>query len=158
MAYQIRTEAVLQAMSPVLGVRFPEATGLAERAAQLLSRYEPRREPAEMLCARLKDLIFGELYEQLGSMMLLRREDGLVYKVMLQDVDRLVDSVHGVLLETMTPPDISLESLRSYAMMQGSLGAMRALLRRYGDSLPQMEKDMLRRILRENGVPASEIP
>jgi len=158
MAYPIRTEAVLHAMSPVLGVRFPQATGLAERAAEALRRHEPRKEPPELLRARLKDLIFGELYEQLGSMMLLRREDGLVYKIMLQDIDRVVDAVHGVLLETLPPPDISLESLRSYAMMEGSLGAMRALLKRYDDSLPEMEKDMLRRILRENGLPAEEIP
>lgn len=158
MGYPIRTEAVLQAMSPVLGRRFPQETGLAERAAQALRRHEPRREEADVLLARLKDVIFGELYEQLGSMMLLRREDGLFCKIMLQDVDRLVDAVYGVLLEAMTPPDISLEALRSYAMMRGSLGAMRALLRRYGDSLPGMEKEMLRRILRENGVPAEEIP
>ena len=158
MAYQITTEAVIQAMAPVLGRRFPEATGLAERAATVLRRHEPRREAPQMLCARLKDLIFGELYEQLGSMMLLRREDGLVYKIMLQDVDRVVDAVHGVLLEALTPPDMSLESLRAYAMQEGSLGAMKALLRRYGDSLPEMEKEMLRRILRENGMPHDEIP
>ena len=158
MAYQITTEAVVRAMMPVLGRRFPEATGLAERACVVLRRHEPRRESPQILCARLKDLIFGEIYEQLGSMMLLRREDGLVYKIMLQDVDRVVDAVHGVLLEAMTPPDISLESLRAYAMQEGSLGAMKALLRRYGDSLPEMEKEMVRRILRENGVPAEEIP
>lgn len=150
MAYPIRTAEVQRVFRPVLGGRLTAETWLCEKVAELLRGHRPARTTMESLCAQLKNLIFGELYELLGPQMLLQMDNGAVRRVMLRDVDFLVDEAVGVLLDVMTPPDVSLESLRSFAMERGSLSAMRVLLERYGDALPEMEKEMLRRIIREN--------
>lgn len=158
MAYNIDAQSVLQVMSPVLGVRFANGTGLDEQTAQVLRSYQPRREDRAVFLARLKDRIFGGIYNYLGSSMLLQLEDGRVRRIMLEDIDYLVDVCFGVLLLALPAGEISLEELRGMAMGEGSLGAMRALLTRYGDSLPEMEQMTLRRILLENGLSPDSLP
>ena len=155
MAYSIRTSDVRRALSPVLGVRFTEETPLCEQAAELLRSYRSSRMTMEELCRQMKNVIFGSLFELLGHQMLLRLESGVVRRILLQDVDFMVDQAVGVLLGAMEPPEITLEWLRSFAMERGSLAAMQLLLTRYDHALPEMEKEMLRRILRENHPAAS---
>lgn len=150
MAYSIRTAEVQRVFRPVLGGRLTSETWLCERVAELLRGYRPSRTTMDGLCAQLKNLIFGELYELLGTQMLLQMDNGAVRRIMLRDVDFLVDEAAGVLLDVMAPPEITLEGLRAFAMERGSLAAMRVLLERYDDALPEMEKEMLRRIIREN--------
>ncbi len=158
MAYRIDPDVICRVMSPVLGGRFPRAAGLDETAAQVLRSYQPRREDRAVFLARLKDRIFGGIYDRLGSSMLLQLEDGRVRRILLSDVDYLVDMCFGVLLLELPCSEVSLEELRQMAMAEGSLGAMRALLVRYGDSLPEMEQFTLRRILLENGVSEQDLP
>lgn len=150
MAYPIRTVEVQRVFRPVLGTRLTSETWLCERVAELLRGHRPGRTTMEALCAQLKNLIFGDLYELLGAQMLLQTDNGAVRRIMLRDVDFMVDEALGVLLDVMGPPEITLEGLRAFAMERGSLSAMRVLLERYGDALPDMEKEMLRRIIREN--------
>lgn len=150
MAYPIRTVDVRQAMRPVLGVRFTEETPLCDQAAELLRAYRPSRMTMNDLYRQMKNGIFGCLFELLGHQMLLRLDNGAVRRILLQDVDYLVDQAVGVLLEAMPPADLPMEQLRAHAMDRGSLAAMRLLLTRYDNALPEMEKEMLRRILREN--------
>ena len=152
MSYQISAEAVCRVMTPVLGERFTHGTGLDDQVAQVLCSYQPRREDRSVFLARLKDRIFGGIYDYLGSAMLLQLEDGRVRRVLLEDIDRLTDLLSGLLLMTLPGSEVSMEELRQRAMLGGSLGAMQALLRRYGDSLPELERAMLTRILVENGV------
>lgn len=152
MAYRIESQDVLQMLSPVLGTRFPQGTGLDERMAQVLMQYQPRREPFDRLLARLKDHLFSGVYAHLGSAMLLQLEDGRVRRITLADIEYLADLLSGLALLALPGGEVSLESLREMAMCSGSLGAMLALLHRYGDSLPAMERETLTRILRENGV------
>lgn len=152
MAYRITNEDVLQLLSLVLGTRFPLGTGLDERMTQVLISYQPRRESFDRFLARLKDNLFTGIYAHLGSAMLLQLEDGRVRRVMLEDIDYLADLCSGLALLSLPGGEVSLESLRELAMCSGSLGAMYALLRRYGDALPAMEQETLARILRENGV------
>ncbi|MBQ2953805.1 MAG: hypothetical protein IJE07_09670 [Clostridia bacterium] len=154
MTYRISPTDVLQLLAPALGVRFPRETGLDERVAQALLSYQPRRESFDRLLARLKDNIFAGVYQHLGSAMLLQLEDGRVRRIMLADIDHLADLCSGLALMAQPPGAVTLEMLRELAMCNGSLGAMYALVRRYGDSLPAMERDTLARILRENGVSA----
>lgn len=150
MANPILTEEVQRVLSPVLGLRFTQGTALCEQVAALLRGYHPARMTTDDLCRALKNCIFGCLYELLGHQMLLQMDNGVVRRILLQDVDFMVDEAFGVLLETLQPPEITLESLRALAMERGSLSAMRLLLTRYDHALPEMEKEMLRRILREN--------
>lgn len=150
MAYPIRTAEVRRVLQPVLGTRFTSETDLCERIAETLRHYPPARVTIDALCRQLKEMIFGTLYEYLGQQMLLQLENGVIRRILLQDVDFMVDECLGVLLGAMQPPEVSLESLRAFSMQQGSLSAMRLLLERYGDQLPEMEQEMLRRIIREN--------
>ena len=118
----------------------------------MLCSYQPRREDRSVFLARLKDRIFGGIYDYLGSAMLLQLEDGRVRRIMLEAIDYLADLCGGLALMALPSGEVTLEMLRQLAMGNGSLGAMYALLRRYGDALPAMERDTLARILRENGV------
>ena len=152
MAYRVEAQDVLQTLAPVLGVRFVRGTGLDEQAAHVLRGYQPRRESFDRLVARLKDCVFACIYAQLGSAMLLQLEDGRVRRIMLADVDYMADLLSGLALMALPSGEITLEQLRQLAMCEGSLGAMHALYRRYGDSLPEMEGQTIARILRDNGV------
>ena len=150
MTYPIRVNEVRRVLQPVLGTRFVTETALCDHAAEILRAYQPGRESPDELCRRLKESIFADLYDLLGHQMLLRLDNGAVRRILLQDVDFMVDETVGVLLDVMQPPHITLEGLRAFAMERGSLSAMRVLLERYDEQLPEMEKEMLRRILREN--------
>lgn len=150
MAYPIRTNEVRRVLQPVLGTRLTMETALCEHAAETLRRHQPGRETPETLRRLLKEGIFADLYELLGHQMLLRLDNGAVRRILLKDVDFMVDECIGVLLDVMQPPDVSLEGLRAYAMQEGSLSAMRVLLERFGTQLPDMEREMLTRIIREN--------
>lgn len=150
MAYPIRTTEVRRVMQPVLGTRITSQTPLCEQVAEVLRHYRPARETADELCVRLKDVIFGSLYELLGHQMMLQMDNGAVRRIFLRDVDYLVDESVGLLLGAMEESEISLEGLRAYAMEQGSLAAMRVMLQRYGNELSAMEREMLQRIIREN--------
>lgn len=152
MLRSITADDVLRLMQPVLGARFPRGTGLDEQTAQLLRAYQPRRESFDSLLHRLQECIFSGVYAYLGSAMLLQLEDGRVRRIMLQDVEHLTDLCSGLVLMTLPAGEVTLEQLRQMAMSGGSLGAMQALLHRYGDALPEMERQTIERILRENGA------
>lgn len=150
MAYPIRTSEVRRVLQPVLGTRLTTETALCEHAAETLRRHQPGRETPQTLQRLLKERIFADLYELLGYQMLLRLDNGAVRRILLKDVDFMVDECLGVLLDAMQPPDVTLEGLRAFAMQEGSLSAMRVLLERFGTQLPDMEREMLQRIIREN--------
>lgn len=148
MPYTVRTNEVRRVLQPVLGTGFVTHTPLCTQVAELLSAHDMARTPVDELCRQLKELIFAGLYEQLGYHMTLRLENGVVRRILLQDVDFMVDEALGVLLDA--TPHLSMAELRSLAMERGSLSAMRVLLARHGDQLHEMEREMLRRIIREN--------
>lgn len=150
MAYSIRVNEVRRALQPMLGTQLVTQTALCDHAADTLRRHQPGKESPQQLQRELKECLFADLYELLGHQMLLKMDNGAVRRILLKDVDFMVDECIGVLLDVMQGPDMTLEGLRSYAMTEGSLSAMRVLLERYGDELPDMEKEMLRRIIREN--------
>ncbi|MGN0794968.1 MAG: hypothetical protein ACI4MG_10935 [Aristaeellaceae bacterium] len=150
MPYTIRVSEVRRVLQPVLGLRFVTETSLCDHVAEILRGYRPARETPQMLQRQLKERIFSDLYALLGQQMLLRMENGVVRRILLRDVDFMVDECWGVLLDAMPPQELSLEGLRESAMTQGSLSAMRVLLERFGDQLPDLEREMLRRIIREN--------
>lgn len=153
MTRPITAADVLTILTPVLGERFPCHMQLHEQLARIINTRIPPRGSIEDRLRSLHDCLLNCLYSQLGATMLLQLEDGRVRRIRLEDVDHLTDLCGGLLLMTLPGNAISLEELRHRAMAGGSLGAMYALLRRYGDSLPEMERAMLERILQENGAP-----
>ena len=154
MTRPITAQDDLTRLSPVLGVRFPTVTQLDEQLARILSACPRRRERIDACLQSLHDCLLGCLYENLGSAMLPQLEDGRVRRILLEDIDRLTDLLSGLLLMALPGSEVSMEELRQRAMLGGSLGAMQALLCRYGDSLPEMERATIARILTENGAGA----
>ncbi len=152
MANPIRTMDVRRVFQPTLGTRFVSETPLCDRVAEMLRRYAPGRTTLEELSKHVHSGIFSDLYEMLGQHMTIVLDNGVHRRILLRDVDLLADEAMGLLLTVLPEDELTLPVLRSYAMDTGSLAAMRLLLARYGAELSPMEQDVIRRILRENGV------
>ncbi len=150
MSIPIRPEDVRTALAPMLGPRFVTLTPVCENAAHCLSLYAPSCMTLEDMFVKVKECIFGDLYNALGPGMLLTLENGVRLRLRLRDVDTLADEALGVLMDALPGDLLPLEFLRGYALQSGHLCAMRVLLQRYGAVLPSMEREMLARIIREN--------
>ncbi len=150
MPIAIRTEDIRAALSPMLGAAFVLSTPLCEHAAECLRGYAPSRMTLDGMFAKVKECIFGDLYEALGPGMVLTLESGVRLRLRLRDIDTLADEALGVLLDALSGDLLPLTFLREYALNSGLLCAMRVLLQRYGSVLPSMERDMFARIVKEN--------
>ena len=157
MPMPIPTGAVRQALAPYLGSEVLRQTGLADTVAGLLRAYSPYRttlmELGEGLCNRL----FSDLYALLGPRMTVQLDNGMLHRISLQELPEMADDVMGILFDAMTISPDHQQSLTEYAMHQTSLSAMRVLLLKYGASMDDMEKDILRRIIRDNYSPEKYI-
>ena len=165
MAIIIRPEDLRTALEPMLGTQFVlatpicgdaayclylSATPLCGDAADCLRHYAPSCMTLDDMYARVRECIFGCLYDALGQSMVLTLESGVRLRLRLKDVDTLADAALGVLLDALPGAQLPLEFLRGYALDSGLLCAMRVLLQRYGAVLPSLERDMLKRIIKEN--------
>ncbi len=150
MSIAIRTDDVCMALEPMLGTRFVLSTPLCGDAADTLRLYAPSCMTLGDMFLKVKDVIFGDLYDALGPGMVLTLENGVRLRLRLKDVDTLADEALGVLMDALPADVMPLESLRSFALDSGLLCGMRVLLQRYGSVLPSMEREMLIRIVKEN--------
>lgn len=150
MSIAIRTEDVRAALEPMLGTRFVTITPLCENAADCLRLFAPSCMTLDDMFAKVKECIFGDLYNALGQGMVLTLENGVRLRLRLRDIDTLADEAFGVLLDALPGSVLPLTYLRQYALESGLLCAMRVLLQRYGSVLPSMEREMLQRIIKEN--------
>ncbi|MDD6049683.1 MAG: hypothetical protein PUC00_00175 [Clostridiales bacterium] len=150
MSIPIKTAAVRAALEPLLGTRFVSITPLCENATHCLSLYAPSCMTLEDMFTRVRECIFGDLYEALGPGMLLTLENGVRLRLRMMDIDTLADEALGVLMDALPGDQLPLEFLRGYALQSGRLCAMRVLLQRYGAGMPSLEREMLSRIIREN--------
>lgn len=150
MGIAIQAEDVRAALSPMLGERFVMQTPLCAHAAECLRKYAPSRMTLGDMLDRVRECIFGDLYEALGQGMVLTLESGVRLRIRMRDVDTLADTALGVLLDALPGDQLPLEALRSFALQSGLLCAMRVLLQRYGSVMPSLEREMLMRIVREN--------
>ena len=150
MSVTIRTEDVRAALEPMLGTQFVTATPLCENAAACLCLFSPGSMTLDAMFARVKNCIFGDLYDTLGQGMVLTLESGVRLRLRLRDIDTLADEALGVLLDALPSTLLTLEFMRQYALESGLLCAMRVLLQRYGQEIHPMEREMLARIVREN--------
>jgi len=153
MPMPISTDAVRQLLVPSLGTEVLRQTGLEQTIAGLLRAYSPYRttllELGEGLCNRL----FSDLYALLGPRMTVRLDDGSLRRISLQALPDIADDAMGALFDAMTISPDHQQALTEYAMHRTSLAAMRVLLLKYGASMEEMEKDILRRIIRDNYPP-----
>lgn len=150
MAVAIHAEDVCTALAPMLGERFVAQTPLCQHAAECLRKYAPSCMTLGEMLDRVRECIFGDLYNALGQGMVLTLESGVRLRIRMRDVDTLADAALGVLMDALPADQLPLENLRSFALQSGLLCAMRVLLQRYGSVMPSMEREMLIRIVREN--------
>ena len=150
MPFDIRPEAVRAVFEPLLGTAFVLGTPLCGDTAYCLSLYAPSCMTLDDMFAKVRECIFGDLYEALGPGLVLTLENGMRLRLRLKDVDTLADEALGVLLDALPADQLPLTFLRPYALESGLLCAMRVLLQRYGSILPSMEREMLIRIVKEN--------
>lgn len=153
MPMPIPTEAVRQALVCTLGSEVVQQTRLADTAASLLRAYSPYRATLMKLNEGLCNRLFNDLYALLGPRMTVRLDNGQLRRIPLQALPEIADDVMGVLFDAMTITPDHQQALTEYAMHQTSLAAMRVLLLKYGAGMAEMEKDILRRIIRDNYPP-----
>lgn len=150
MSIAISVAELVRALEPMLGPRFVSQTPLCRNAADCLQHYAPSCMTLDDMFQKVKECIFGDLYDALGPGMVLTLENGVRLRLRMKDIDTLADAALGVLLDALPGDQLPLTFLRPYALESGLLCAMRVLLQRYGSILPAMEREMLIRIVREN--------
>lgn len=150
MSIAISADNVRDALEPMLGTRFVMSSPLCGDVAECLRQYAPSCMTLADMFSRVREVIFGDLYDALGPGMVLTLESGVRLRLRLKDVDTLADAALGVLMDSLPGNVLPLENLRAFALDSGLLCAMRVLLQRYGSVLPSMEREMLIRIVKEN--------
>ncbi len=150
MAFNITAEDLRLALAPMLGRQFVSATPLCGNAADCLRLYAPSCMTLPDMFERVKECIFGDLYDALGPGMMLTLENGVRLRLRTCDFDTLADEALGVLLDVLPGDQLPLQFLHGYALQSGLLSPMRVLLQRYGAVLPSLERELLQRIIREN--------
>ena len=81
------------------GSALVDIPGVWDRAAALLRNYAPYRDTFADLAARLEDVLFNSVYEQLGPSMGAQMEDGTVRRIRSAEMKDAADDVMGVLFE-----------------------------------------------------------
>ena len=132
------------------GSALADAPGIWDRAAALLQSYAPYKDTFETLAARLEDVIFNTVYEQLGPSMGAQMDDGSVRRIRTSELRDAADDVLGILFERLKVYSVTYDSLHSYCMTAGSFAAMRVLYQKYAEFMPPSERKILARIIRDS--------
>ncbi len=136
----------------VLRSRFGSALvdipGIWDRSASLLQNYAPYRDTFAGLAARLEDVLFNTVYEQLGPSMGAQMDDGTVRRIRSAELKDAADDVMGVLFDRLKVYSVTYDSLHEYCMSAGSFAAMRVLYTRYQEFMPAPERKVLARVIR----------
>ena len=140
---------VREALRSRFGSALADIPGVWDRAAALLQNYAPYRDTFSGLAARLEDVLFNTVYEQLGPSMGAQMDDGTVRRIRSAELKDAADDVMGVLFENLKVYSVTFHSLHEYAMKAGSLSAMRILYTRYAEFMTEPEREIIARVLRD---------
>ena len=141
---------VREALRSRFGSALADIPGIWDRAAAMLQGYASYRDTFADLAARLEDVLFNTVYEQLGPSMGARMDNGTVRRIRSAELRDAADDVMGVLFESLKVYSVTYESLHAYCMSAGSFSAMRVLYTRYGDFMPASERKILARVIRDS--------
>ncbi len=141
---------VREALRSRFGSALVDIPGIWDRAAALLQKYAPYRDTFGDLAARLEDVLFNAVYEQLGPSMGAKMDNGTVRRIRSAELKDAADDVMGVLFDSLKVYSVTYDSLREYFMSAGSFSAMRVLYTRYADFMPASERKILARIIRDS--------
>ena len=140
---------VREALRSRFGSALADIPGVWDRTAALLQNYAPYRDTFAGLAARLEDVLFNTVYEQLGPSMGAQMDDGSVRRIRSAELKDAADDVMGVLFDNLKVYSVTYDSLHEYCMSAGSFAAMRVLYTRYTEFMPASERKILARIIRD---------
>ena len=132
------------------GSALADVPGIWDRTAAVLQNYAPYRDTFEDLAVRLEHALFNTLYEQLGPSMAVRMDDGTVRRIRTAELKDAADDVLGVLFNELKVYSVTYNLLHDYWLSAGSFAAMRVLYRRFGEFMPEGDRRILARIIRES--------
>ena len=141
---------IREALRSRFGSALADTPGIWDRAAALLQNYAPYRDTFSELAARLEDVLFNAVYEQLGPSMGAQMDDGTVRRIRSAELKDAADDVMGVLFDHLKVYSVTYDLLHDYCMTTGSFAAMRVLYTRYQDFMPAPERKILARIIRDS--------
>ncbi len=141
---------VREALRSRFGSALVDIPGAWDRAAALLQEYAPYKDTFADLAARLEDVLFNAVYEQLGPSMGARMDNGMVRRIRSAELKDAADDVMGVLFERLKVYSVTYDSLHAYCMSSGSFSAMRVLYTRFTGFMPVSERKILARIIRDS--------
>ena len=141
---------VREALRPRFGSALADVPGIWDGAASMLQNYAPYKDTFTDLAARLEDLLFNTVYEQLGPSMGARMDDGSVRRIRSAELKDAADDVMGVLFDRLKVYSVNYDSIRRYCMDTGSFSALRVLYTRYADFMSASERKLIARIIRDS--------
>ena len=141
---------VREALRSRFGSALVDVPGIWDRAAALLQNYVPYRDTFSDLAARLEDVLFNAVYEQLGPSMGAQMDNGAVRRIRSAELKDAADDVMGVLFDNLKVYSVTYDSLHDYCMTTGSFAAMRVLYSRYAEFMPASERKILARVIRDS--------
>ncbi len=145
---------VREALRSRLGSALVDEPGFCDGLAEALRSWAPYRESLSGLAARLEDMLFNLLYDRLGSGMAARMDNGLSRRIRTAELKDAADDVMGVLFDQLKVYSVHYDALHAYCMETGSFSAMKALYTRYSAFLPDGEKRIMARIIRDSFPPS----
>ena len=141
---------VREALRSRFGSALVDIPGIWDRTAAMLQSYAPYKDSFENLAARLEDVLFNTVYEQLGPSMGAQMDNGTVRRIRSAELKEAADDVMGVLFDHLKVYSVTYDALHDYCMSTGSLAAMRVLYMRYAEFMPASERKILARIIRDS--------
>lgn len=151
----IDTATVRETLRDCFGSALADDPGLCGGAVSLLRSWSPWKHSFREFSRMMEDFLFNALYERLGPGMTVRLDDGAQRRIMMSDLPSLADRMMYPLFISMKPYSVNYENLRAYWMETGSPSAMRALYLFFSGFLPDQDRLLIERTIREN-VPLSQ--
>ena len=128
-----------------------DAAPLSEEVLRCFRSWRSYRDSLSVLAEQVNNTLFAYFYERLGPAMSFSLPGGARRRVTLGEIASLTDDLMGVFFESLSPVYAAhYERLHAYWMETGSAAAMRCLIGRFCDLLPDQEKTMIEKYLWEN--------
>lgn len=140
---------VREVLRPRFGSALMDSPGVTDTTAALLNAYASYKDTFASLADRIENALFNALYDRLGPSMTVRMDDGSTRRIRTAELKDAADDVMGLLFEQLKIYSVHYESLHAYCMESGSFSAMRVLYTRYREFLPEAERKIIARIVRD---------
>ena len=148
--HMIEAWQVREVLRPRFGSALMDEPGAADRTAGLLNSYASYKDTFADMASRVEDTLFNMLYDHLGPSMTVRIDNGATRRIHTSELKDAADDVMGVLFDQMKVYSVNYDAIHTYCIESGSASAMRILYLRYRDFLPESERKIIARIIRDS--------